>query len=59
MVGAFVATEVGTFVDGPPSRGVGEATSVRAGVAEGVPGPAVTVGVSSGLTGSRGISAIR
>ena len=52
---------VGTLVDDPPSRGVGDALSERVGVdvGEGVPNPKMAVGVSSGLTGRSGMSAIR
>ena len=56
-----MATRVGTFVDKPSSRGVAEATRVSADVpvGEGVAAVAPAVGVSIGLTGNRGISAMR
>ena len=61
LVGGLEGGFVATFVGELPPPGVGEAPIDRVGlgVAEGVPSPAAGVGVSSGLTGNRGISAIR
>ena len=61
LVGGLEGGFVETFVGELPPPGVGETPidRVAVGVVEGVPAPAAAVGVSRGLTGNRGISAMR
>ena len=59
--GGLVATTGGGLVGESSCREVGEGAtnSVGVTVGEGVANPGLAVGVSSGLTGRRGISAMR